>query len=190
MRSYKIESIDYVEYKTNQESGYMFNTMNLGLGGQINWEATKVKKLKGPLIYVYAALKSLLKVVSCDIKLKIDDYSTSESIVMLIVANGAVEGGNFRVAPKASNTDAVLDVVTVSPLSAFLLLPLLPLFLVAKQHWYSNVSFRKCKNLYLTSDKAVPLHVDGEQCGMEVRELELEVIAGGFRVLMPIDSAE
>ena len=190
MKSNKIEPIDYVGYKTNQGSGYMFNTMNLGLGGQINWEAAKVKKLKGPLIYVYAALKSLMKVVSCDIKLNMDGDSTSESIVMLTVANGAVEGGNFRVAPKASNTDGVLDVVTVRPLNAFLLLPLLPLFLIAKQHWYSIVSFRKCKKMYLTSDKAVPLHVDGEQCGMEVRELSLEVVEGGLRVLKPVNSAE
>lgn len=190
LRTNKIESIDYVEYKTNQGFGYMFNTMNLGLGGQINVEAAKVKKLKGTLIYVYAALKSLMKVVSCDIRLKMDEVSTEESMVMLTVANGAVEGGNFKVAPMAKNTDGVLDVVTVRPLPAIFLLPLLPLFLIAKQHWYSIVSFRKCKKLTLTSNKAVPLHVDGEQCGMEVKELSLEVRKDGLRVLKPINSAE
>lgn len=189
LKSNKVESIDYVTYRTNQGSGFMFNTMNLGLGGQINWEAAKVKKLKGPLIYVYAALRSLMKVVACDIKLNLDEKSTSESMVMLTVANGAVEGGNFKVAPAAKNTDGVLEVVTVRPLNALLLLPLLPLFLVAKQHWYSIVSFRKCKKLQLTSNKAVPLHVDGEQCGMEVRELNLEVITDGLRVLKPVKTA-
>lgn len=188
LRTNKIEPIDYVEYKTNQGSGYMFNTMNLGLGGQINWEAAKVKKLKGPAIYVYAALKSLMKVVSCNIKFKMDDDLSNESMVMLTVANGAVEGGNFKVAPIANNTDGLLDVVTVRPLNALLLLPLLPLFLIAKQHWYSIVSFRKCRKLNLTSDKAVPLHVDGEQCGMEVKELDLVLIPGGLRVLKPVNS--
>ena len=185
----KTEPIDYVTYRTNQGSGYMFNTMNLGLGGQINWEAAKVTKLKGPLIYVYAALRSLMKVVACDIKLSMDGKSTSESMVMLTVANGAVEGGNFKVAPAAKNTDGVLEVVTVRPLNALLLLPLLPLFLIAKQHWYSIVSFRKCNKLHLTTDQAVPLHVDGEQCGMEVRELNLKVRTAGLRVLKPVMTA-
>lgn len=189
LKTTSIEPIDYVKYRTNQGSGYMFNTMNLGLGGQINWEAAKVKKLKGPAIYVYAALKSLMKVVACDIRLNLDEKSTAESMVMLTVANGAVEGGNFKVAPKAINTDGILDVVAVRPLNALLLLPLLPLFLIAKQHWYSIVSFRKCMKLSLISDKAVPLHVDGEQCGMEVKELDLEIIPGGLRVLKPVNSA-
>lgn len=190
LRANRIETIDYVTYRTNQGSGYMFNTMNLGLGGQINWEAARVKKLKGPLIYVYAALKSLMKVVSCTINLSMDEDFTKESMVMLIVANGAVEGGNFKVAPKAKNTDGVLDVVTVRPLNAVLLLPLLPLFLIAKQHWYSIVSFRTCKKLNLISDKAVPLHVDGEQCGMEVKELDLLVVSRGLRVLKPVNFVE
>jgi YegS/Rv2252/BmrU family lipid kinase len=189
LKKNKIEPIDYVTYSTNQGFGYMFNTMNLGLGGQINWEASKVKRIKGPLIYVYAALKSLMKVVSCDIELKLDDQQTSESMVMITVANGAVEGGNFRVAPFAINTDGVLDVVTVRPLKALFLLPLLPLFLIAKQHWYSVVNFRTCNKLGLISKSAVPLHVDGEQCGMEVRELTLEIIPRGLRVLKPVDGS-
>jgi diacylglycerol kinase (ATP) len=186
LRETKIEAIDYVTYSTNQGAGYMFNTMNLGLGGQINWEAAKVKKLKGPLIYVYAALKSLMKVVSCEMKLVLDGVSTDEKMVMITIANGAVEGGNFKVAPKAVNTDGVLDVVTVRPLNAFLLLPLLPLFLVAKQHWYSIVSFRTCNRLALRLNKAVPLHVDGEQSGMEVKELNLQVNPHSLRVLKPV----
>jgi diacylglycerol kinase (ATP) len=188
LRSNSIEPIDYVEYKTNLGSGYMFNTMNLGLGGQINWEAAKVKKLKGPLIYVYAALKSLLKVVKCDIRVNLDGISTDESMVMLTIANGAVEGGNFKVAPNANNTDGMLDIVTVGPLNALFLLPLLPLFLIAKQHWYPIVSFRTGTILNLSSNKAVPLHVDGEQCGMVVDELSVRVVTHGLRVLKPVTS--
>jgi diacylglycerol kinase (ATP) len=188
LRTAQIESIDYVEYETNQGSGYMFNTLNMGLGGQINVEAAKVQRLKGPLIYVYSALKSLLKVAKCSIRLNLDGNVTSEAMVMLTVANGGVEGGNFRVAPAASNTDGMLDLVTIKPLPVIFLLPLLPLFLVAKQHWYRNtVVFRRFETLFVESDLPVALHVDGEQCGLEVKSLMVTLKKHGLRVLKPVD---
>lgn len=176
-------SIDYVTYKTNLGSGCMFNTLNIGLGGQINLEASKVQRLKGPLIYIYAALKSLMHIVPVDVQLHLDGVSTHERMVMISVANGAVEGGNFKVAPNATNRDGMLDIITVRPLPAWRLLPLLPLFLFAKQMWYKSVTHRRAKVLKLMCSEPVPLHVDGEQCGLDVNFLELALHEKGIMVL-------
>lgn len=175
--------IDYVSYRTNLGSGYMFNTMNIGLGGQINFEASKVQRLKGPLIYIYAALKSLMHVVPVDVQLLLDEDATHERMVMISVANGAVEGGNFKVAPNATNRDGMLDIITVRPLPAWRLLPLLPLFLIAKQMWYKSVTHRRAKKMKLTCSEPVPLHVDGEQCGLEVNFLDITLHEKGIMVL-------
>ena len=185
LKSALIHNIDYVVYSTNYGSGYMFNTMNIGLGGQINFEASKIKKLKGPLIYIYSALKSVFSVVSAEVNMIFDGNSTNERIVMLTVANGSVEGGNFKVAPKATNDDGILDIVTVAPLPVWRLLPLLPLFLLGRQHWFKAVKFRKCRSLNLKSSLPIPLHVDGEQCGLEITDLNVEIRKNELRVLSP-----
>lgn len=180
-----IHNIDYVVYSTNLGIGYMFNTLNIGLGGQINFEASKIKILRGPLIYIYSALKSVFKVVSAQIDLILDGVSVNEEMVMMTIANGSVEGGNFNVAPMAVNDDGNLDVVTVAPLPIWKLLPLLPLFLLGRQHWFKAVKFRKCKSLIFKSNLPIPLHVDGEQCGLEVTTLRVEIRKCELRVLSP-----
>jgi diacylglycerol kinase (ATP) len=180
-----IHNIDYVVYSTNLGNGYMFNTLNIGLGGQINFEASKIKILRGPLIYIYSALKSVFKVVSAQIDLILDGVSVNEEMVMMTIANGSVEGGNFNVAPMAVNDDGNLDVVTVAPLPIWKLLPLLPLFLLGRQHWFKAVKFRKCKSLIFKSNLPIPLHVDGEQCGLEVTTLRVEIRKCELRVLSP-----
>lgn len=175
--------IDYVSYSTNLGSGFMFNTMNIGLGGQINFEASKVQWLKGPLIYIYAALKSLMHVVPVDVDLELGEINTNERMVMISIANGAVEGGNFKVAPQATNRDGYLDIITVRPLPAWRLLPLLPLFLFAKQMWYKSVTHRRTTKLKLSCNTPLPLHVDGEQCGLEVSFLDVTLHEKGIMVL-------
>ncbi|HAC16447.1 MAG TPA: hypothetical protein DCE78_10960 [Bacteroidetes bacterium] len=185
LKSAFVHHIDFVVYSSNHGNGYMFNTMNIGLGGQINFEASKVKKLKGPLIYIYSALKSVFNVVSADVDLIIDGNHSYENMVMLTIANGSIEGGNFKVAPMATNDDGVLDVVTVAPLPVWKLLPLLPLFLLGRQRWSKAVKFRKCRSLILESSLPIPLHVDGEQCGLEVTNLKVEIRKGELRVLSP-----
>ncbi len=185
LRSARIHNIDYAVYSTNLGNGYMFNTLNIGLGGQINFEASKIRILRGPLIYIYSALKSVFKVVSAQIDLILDGVSVNEEMVMMTIANGSVEGGNFNVAPMAVNDDGNLDVVTVAPLPIWKLLPLLPLFLLGRQHWYKAVKFRKCKSLIFKSNLPIPLHVDGEQCGLEVTNLSVEIRKCELRVLSP-----
>lgn len=178
-------AIDYIRYQTNVGQGYMFNTMGLGLDGQINHIASGIQYLKGALIYVYAALKSILSVRSALCSITIDGRSMSDNLVMVTLANGGVEGGNFRVAPHASNRDGQVDLLLLPNMPVWKLLPLLPLFLLGKQQWYDSIRFDRGREIRVTSEIPWPLHVDGEQCGLEVTQLYAVVHPSSLRVLMP-----
>jgi diacylglycerol kinase (ATP) len=187
LRDVMPEYIDVVRYKTNLGQGYMFNTLGIGLDGAINHVASRVTNLKGPLIYIYSALKSIFNIQSASFKLNIDGIESTSNLIMLTVANGKVEGGNFMVAPVAENNDGKLDLLTIPPLPVYKLLPLLPLFLLGKQSLFPEVSTRNFKTLDLRLDLGLPLHVDGEQMGLNITELNIELLPSKLRVLMPAD---
>lgn len=187
LREVMPEYIDVVRYKTNVGQGYMFNTLGIGLDGAINHVASGVTKLKGPLIYIYSALKSIFNIQTATFNLIIDGIESSSNLIMLTVANGKVEGGNFRVAPAAENNDGKLDLLTIPPLPIYKLLPLLPLFLLGKQFVFPQVSTRIFRALDLKLDIGLPLHVDGEQMGLNITELKIELLPSKLRVLMPAD---
>jgi diacylglycerol kinase (ATP) len=187
LREVMPEYIDVVRFRTNLGDGYMFNTLGIGLDGAINHVASGVTRLKGPLIYIYSALKSIFNIKIGHFQLIIDGIEFNSHLIMLTVANGKIEGGNFKVAPHAQNNDGKLDLVTLPPIPTYQLLPLLPLFLLGKQSLYPQVSTRNFHTLDLVLDIGLPLHVDGEQMGLKVTELHIELLPSKIRVLMPMD---
>jgi diacylglycerol kinase (ATP) len=187
LRDVMPEYIDVVRYRTNLGEGYMFNTLGIGLDGAINHIASKVTKLKGPMIYVYSALKSLFSIRSSTFNMIIDGKESVDELIMLTVANGKVEGGNFIVAPNARNNDNQLELLTIPPLPIYKLLPLLPLFLLGKQFLFSQVAIKNIKSIEMTLHPGQPLHVDGEQMGLNITELQIELLPAKIRVLKPAD---
>jgi diacylglycerol kinase family enzyme len=104
---------------------------------------------------------------------------------MATVANGRVEGGAFWIAPEASVTDGKLNLVTIKPLSKWLVPLLLPLFLIKKANWVSYVSSYEVEALSFYFENEVVIHADGEIIKNNVSKYfirlapnDLEVICG------------
>ncbi len=184
----KVRKIDAVAYEADGNQGFMFNTMGIGLDGKINHEASQITRLKGSLRYIVAALKSVFAAKPVQFDMNIDGVASKETLFMLTVANGGVEGGNFKVSPESSNFDGKLEVVRLKPMWPLPMLLLLPLFLIGKQKISSKVVISSARELRLSLSSPMPVHVDGEQIGLELSEFAVRVHPASVRVLVPAGS--
>jgi len=191
----KIDLIRYTALTENgQVQGVVVNTLGIGFDGKANAEAARMRYLKGPLMYAIAALKSAFgskptvmhaQLCKTESGTRETTDSFSRELLMLTLANGRVEGGNFKICPAASLTDGHVNLVTVPPVSLFTLFTRLPLFVIGMQHLTRIVQYDEIHSINLKLDSPLPMHVDGEQVGLEVSELIAEVIPAAVTVLVP-----
>jgi diacylglycerol kinase family enzyme len=83
---------------------------------------------------------------------------------MLSAANGQTYGGGFKVAPKASVTDGLLDIITVKKISLFNRLKYLPV-IEKGRHLDRSIPFvhyEQTNELVIQSDHLLQAHLDGD----------------------------
>lgn len=185
LRNSSPQKVDIVEYNANAHFAIMINTMGVGFDGLVNYEASRIKRVKGSLIYIFAALRASVKREASKFTIIADGTLTEKQLLMFTLANGSTEGGNFKVAPHANPFDGYLDVLSVKPMSFVNLLLLLPLFLIGKQSISHKISYIRAKKLSFVLETPQYVHVDGELIGDKIFTISAEVLQGAVRVLRP-----
>ncbi|MCI0539004.1 MAG: diacylglycerol kinase family lipid kinase [Verrucomicrobiales bacterium] len=125
----------------------------------VDWN---LKKMIGPLAYVWAGLNALRRPQGI---IRISSDTKSVSGEMAVVGNGRFYAGKFTFCPEAKYTDGLLDVcvfpkVTLARLPGYSLAALTDR--LAKHNLTANFS---AKEIHLSSDVRVPIHLDGEPVG-------------------------
>jgi diacylglycerol kinase (ATP) len=143
----------------------------------VQWE---LKKKVGPLAYVLAGLKALCGAAS-KITVSADNHEATGGLVL--IGNGRLYGGDFRVFPTADLRDGLLD-VCVFPRVTWLTLARCGPYLLLRGTLPPGVaaSFR-ARSFSLTSTTPAPLEIDGELVGH--LPATFSVAPSGLRVIVP-----
>ena len=143
----------------------------------VNWRA---KKLVGPLAYVLAGCHALLG-TPCEIMVNGGTRSIKSGLVL--VGNGRLYGGPFRVFPQADLRDGLLEVCVFRNANWFTLARYGPGLLLAGELAPSAAEVFQTASFSLTSSRHAPLEVDGELIG----ELPatFSVVREKLRVIVP-----
>ncbi len=166
---------------------YFVCVLGLGLNGAVTIESRKIKRLQGIALYGLATLRALWYHYGCPrMELTIDDQPTiHDPTLMLSVLVGKREGG-FVMAPKAELSDGWLDFVHSGNLSRWEVLKFLPrLSLFGPPAQYPKVSQGRCRQVKLTSETPLAVHIDGEFfCVPEdnIRSLEIEIVPAALTI--------
>jgi diacylglycerol kinase (ATP) len=172
-----------VEYSGNgsQKSLYFAQLAGAGLDARaielVRWE---LKKKVGPLAYVFAGLQALL-----DAPLNITAAGAQHKIIggLVLIGNGRLYGGPFRIFPKADLRDGLLDVCVFPRLSWFTLARCGPPLLLRGQLPASATESFQANSLTLSSLAPTPFEADGELVGQLPARFSLE--RGRLRVIVP-----
>jgi YegS/Rv2252/BmrU family lipid kinase len=169
-------------------SEYFCNTAGIGFDGAINIRTRKLKFVTGFLMYLTGTLQSIaLNFDAPHLRVEYDGGTLDQPILMLTVGNGPREGGGFVTTPAAKVDDGLLDFVYIAPVSRLRLLQLLPKVMNATHVREPDVHLATTTRLAITSDRALPIHIDGELFApyeANVTRVEVEVVPNALRVVV------
>lgn len=143
----------------------------------VHWS---LKKKIGPLAYVMAGLKALLHPPS---KITVTDGGRSVTGELVLIGNGRLYGGEFKIFPKADLRDGLLE-VCVFPKANWLTLARCSAPLLLRR----RLPFRETENLQtaaftLSGFPPAPLELDGELIGHLPAAFSVQ--RSGLRVIVP-----
>lgn len=170
-----------------------FSCMLCGIGfdAAVAHEFAKQKK-RGLQTYIRISTMQFFKSKPYPFQIILNDRVLKTDAFFISVANSNQFGNQFTIAPKASLSDGLLDVVIVKKMSK-LSLPFSVLHHVAGNNLPLTVSdFRGKKNIiYLQTDKVrilnpdlAPLHIDGDPTDTHA-EFEIRIIPKCFKLIQP-----
>ena len=141
----------------------------------VDWS---LKKKVGPLAYVYAGLKALLRTPST---ITVTGGNRTLKGQLVLIGNGRLYGGNYELFPEADLSDGLLDVCVFPKVNWYTLLRCGPELLLRQKVPSSQVQVLRADSVTLHSSDDTPIEVDGELAGrlpaaFRVRPRALRVI--------------
>ncbi len=143
----------------------------------VKWQ---VKKLIGPLAYVIAGLHAVLGKPST-ITAASDPHSMAGELVL--IGNGRLYGGQFRLFPKADLRDGLLEVCVFPRANWLTLIRCAPGLLLNGDLPSSAAKVFRASSFTLTSPAPTPLQIDGELIGQLPASFSVQPSA--LRVIAP-----
>ena len=160
--------VGVVEYKSQGQTQRRFFVNSAGIGFDAAVvEATErlPKYFGGTVPYVAGLLRTFLGYRNQPVVLRLDDKVEATPILSVVVSNGGYFGGGMHVAPEASLSDSLLDVVTIGDIGKFDLLKSLPMVYKGTHGRHPKVSMEKASRITVESSERVLVHADGELLG-------------------------
>ena len=162
----------------------------LGFDAQVAHDFAK-QKTRGLLTYAQQSIKNFFSAKPFSFEIDLGETRFTTEAYFISIANSNQFGNQFTIAPSASLSDGLLDIVIVRKMSKAQL-PLSLLDQVAGRNRVENVhSLKKSGIIYLQADKltikntdAAPLHVDGEP-RETAKQFIIRIIPECFKLIQP-----
>lgn len=175
--------LPWVEFGANgnRQKRYFVQLAGAGLDARaielVKWQ---VKKIVGPLAYVMAGFHALLGPPS---KIGVTDGKHSSAGGLVMIGNGRLYGGQFRLFPKADLRDGLLEICVLPRVNWLTLARCGPVLVLRGSLPTSATELFQAESVTLTSESPTPLQIDGELIGHLPATFSLE--RSRLRVIAP-----
>lgn len=155
---------------------------SFGFDSDANRIANETKFVRGDLVYLYAALKALVKWKPARFTVTVDGKRHELSGYSIAVANSRAYGGGMFLAPHAELDDGLLDVVATTDVSKLKSLRGLPSVFKGEHLAHPWVTTMRGARIEVAADRPFEIYADGDPIGsvpatMAVHRQALRVIA-------------
>jgi diacylglycerol kinase (ATP) len=183
--------------KTNYIDTFLINgkpscmLCGIGLDAQVAYDFAMQKK-RGLLTYIKQTFKNFLSATPYNFEIRIQDSKFKVEAFFISIANSNQFGNNFTIAPKASLSDGLLDIIVVKKMSKPLII-----WSVFRQMKAGKIKSHEAKDfhskdiLYFQTDKLeilnpqkAPLHIDGDHRVTDTK-FTIEIIPAAFNLIVP-----
>ena len=145
------------------------------------------RRVPHEVLYPYAAVRALATYQPLTYRVEVDGVASEHRAATVVVANSGYYGNGMHIAPSASLTDGLLDVVVIQPRSRLRLISWLPKLYDGSHVELDEVQVYRGRTVTLSSADPASAYGDGEP----VAELPVTatVRPAALRVLAPPPSA-
>ncbi|MGB7212442.1 MAG: diacylglycerol kinase family protein [Gemmatimonadales bacterium] len=164
---------------------YFVNSAGIGLDADVAYELRTVKRLRGTAAYALALLRTLHTFRPRQLEVTVGAETWSGRWTAVVLGNGPVEGGSFRLTPDAKPDDGELDLCAVTELPMARLLTLIPTLFWGGHGRYREVRLRRVTTVTIRSPEGpLRLHLDGEIRSTGAAEVVIQVRPATLPVLV------
>ena len=131
-----------------------------------------LNKIKlGKLSYAGVALHRMASLDPKDMTVIMDGTRKLDchKVYFATAMNLGYEGGGFKFCPKADCADDLLDIIVISDMPKIKALVLLPTAFKGWHVFFRGIHIYNCKEIEIISEKALPVHADGEPIFLQKR---------------------
>ena len=180
----------YVDgFKINDEFSCMLS--GLGFDAQVAHDFANSAS-RGLFTYTQQSLFNFFKAHPYQFEILLNDFSFFTDAFLICIANSNQFGNNFKIAPRASLNDGLLDIVVVQKMNKaklpFAILRQIrgnnELQKLVDDITNKNILYFQTPTLTIRNLKHAPFHVDGEPRETQ-NEFKIEIIRNCFRLIQP-----
>lgn len=165
-------------------SRYFVNNSAVGMEPVVTLAQDRMRRVRGRLRYLLAALKSIATAQSWLMRLRWGNSQYEGPVTLVSVGNSRRTGGSFYMTPQAVVDDGLLDFVYAVGMSRWQMLRLLPLTLTGKHIHHPLVVYLRATSLSLTFNPPTPIQADGEIIDPAGTEIFYRIIPHKLRVIV------
>ena len=160
-----------------------FGIAGIGFDSEVQERVLTSRLPLGQAVYLYGALATIARWRPARFSCVVDGSAVAVEGWTVAVCNSGVYGGGMRLAPAASMSDGVLDLVSIATSSRGHFLRVLPKVFRGAHVSDTSVSVRPARTVELSADRPFRVFADGDPAG----ELPCTVTVrpGAVRVLLP-----
>ncbi|MCS7010918.1 MAG: diacylglycerol kinase family lipid kinase [Anaerolineales bacterium] len=157
---------------------YFGNGVGIGFDAATGFVAAKIRHLRGMLLYLIAALQTILIYYKAPhVRVELDGEVIETPSLMVSVMNGQRMGGGFFMAPQGNTVDGIFDICLARSAGRMRILSLIPYFIKGTQATQKEVSMHRARRVVVTAlQGTLPAHCDGETVCYAGKELHMEIL--------------
>ena len=168
--------IKEIDYASLNEYSFI-NIASIGIDATVLKHANifkKTGKFSGKKAYFFAIIPALKeKNHKMKVKLKFNGLELEKELILLAMANGKAYGGGFSIAPEASITDGLLDIILVGNIGLFNILSVLPKLIRKKHLFDKRVEFYRTNEIIVESLENSEFHINID--GREIYDNKIHI---------------
>ncbi len=175
---------------------YALNVTHFGFDTAVTRTMEKYrhkKLLGGKRAYTMGIVAALLKAMKNSCTVFVDGEQLNDGKMLLCtVANGSYVGGNYCCAPHSDNTDGLLEVCLVRPISRFTFIKLIGVYRdgthLDDPRFHNIISYRRGKSVRVQAPEGFAFLLDGEI--VEQNDFTIEICPAAIRFAVPAPKAD
>lgn len=179
-----VATISFHKAQVRQER-YMANVAGIGFDAFVNYKYNQLKEegRYSKWLYMWSALKSVLKYSSTGVKVWVDDELVVNDLVYsATIGIGKYNGGGMLQTPDAIADDGLLDVTVIQNISKIGVLRRFKSLYDGRIYKIKKVSLNRGRRIRIESTPEIRVEVDGEALGFS--PFEFEIIDRAIKVVV------